>query len=372
MDRHNYKQHAYYLIYLVRCVLNGKVPAKEKLDKMDLNWLINIANAHSLSAIAAYALESAGAYDKAFEEAKYMAIRRNIILDTERARVLEKLNENGIWYMPLKGIILKDYYPQIGMRQMCDNDILFDINAREKVEPIMSALGFKTESFGKGNHDVYFKEPVCNFERHVSLFSLTSYKTLYSVFENKNVVPKLLKSDENSSERKFNVNDLYVYLTAHEYNHFSSGGTGLRSLVDTYLFVKRHIDEFDEAYIARQFDKIGIAEFEEKRRALALDLFEGRPLDKQEKEFLDYYIFSGTYGNLYNKVTNKVDDGGKLSYLFKRLFPSMNGIKKSYPFFYKHKILLPFLFIYRLGLMITTRRKLVINELKTLLKVKKS
>jgi hypothetical protein len=58
MTKHDYKQNAYYLIYLIRCVLNNKIPAKTKLDKMDLSGVFAVAKAHSLTAIAAYALES--------------------------------------------------------------------------------------------------------------------------------------------------------------------------------------------------------------------------------------------------------------------------------------------------------------------------
>jgi hypothetical protein len=103
MTKHDYKQNAYYLMYLIRCVLNDNIPAKEKLDKMDLSGVFAVAKAHSLTAIAAYALESAGIYDKAFEEEKNKAIRKEIILDAERERVLAELEKAGIWYMPLKG-----------------------------------------------------------------------------------------------------------------------------------------------------------------------------------------------------------------------------------------------------------------------------
>ena len=68
MTKHDYKQNAYYLMYLIRCILNNSIPAKEKLGKMDLSGVFSVAKAHSLTAIAAYALESAGIYDKDFEE----------------------------------------------------------------------------------------------------------------------------------------------------------------------------------------------------------------------------------------------------------------------------------------------------------------
>ena len=163
MNKHDYKQNAYYLMYLIRCVLNDKIPAKEKLDKMDLSGVFAVAKAHSLTAIAAYALESAGIYDNAFEEEKNKAIRKEIILDSEREKVLAELENAGIWYMPLKGIIIKELYPQIGMRQMADNDILFDKTRASDIRSIMIHSGFKTELYDAGNQDVYYKPPICIF-----------------------------------------------------------------------------------------------------------------------------------------------------------------------------------------------------------------
>ena len=56
------------------------------------------------------------------------------------------------------------------MRQMSDVDILFDASHANDVKEALESLGYTTESFGKGNHDVYHKEPVSNFEMHRDLF----------------------------------------------------------------------------------------------------------------------------------------------------------------------------------------------------------
>ena len=82
MTKHDYKQNAYYMLYLIKCVLHNKIPAKEKLDKMDLSQLYEVASEHSLTAMTAYALESAGIYDEAFKQAKSKAIRKNKVFVT--------------------------------------------------------------------------------------------------------------------------------------------------------------------------------------------------------------------------------------------------------------------------------------------------
>ena len=54
----------------------------------------------------------------------------------------------------------------------------------------------------------------------------------------KHIEEKLLKANEKSYKRLFSDEDFYIYMTAHSYKHYSVGGTGLRSLLDSFVFVK--------------------------------------------------------------------------------------------------------------------------------------
>ena len=76
-------------------------------------------------------------------------------MDTERHQLEKEFAKNGIWYMPLKGSILKDWYPKFGMREMADNDILFDEKKRNDVKQIFQNRGYTVESYGKINDDAY-------------------------------------------------------------------------------------------------------------------------------------------------------------------------------------------------------------------------
>lgn len=66
--------------------------------------------------------------------------------------------------MPLKGSILKDWYPKFGMREMADNDILFDASKRKEVKAIFQGRGYTVKEYDKSNHDAYEKPPIYNFE----------------------------------------------------------------------------------------------------------------------------------------------------------------------------------------------------------------
>ncbi|MBP3793533.1 MAG: nucleotidyltransferase family protein [Ruminococcus sp.] len=379
MDKHSYKQNAYYLMYLIRCVLKNQTPAKEKLDKMDLSGVFAVAKAHSLTAIAAYALESASIYDKDFEEEKNKAIRKTIILDAERENVLAELEKAGIWYMPLKGIIIKDLYPQIGMRQMGDNDILIDNTRQKDIKEIMLSNGFRVESYNISKHDVYYKDPVSNFQMHVSLFDKNEKDPRYCYFKE---IEKRIISDSNSNYgRAFTDEDFYLYIKAHEYKHYSTGGTGIRSIVDTYMILTHFINKLNMNYIETECEKIGIAEYEKQSRELAMHLLGGKKLSVQEQQMLDYIIFSGTYGTFENVFNNNVCNHrninlAKMRYIWSRLsFPiSKSNVRyipysQRYNWFYKNKARLPLLFFYRIGLALTSSRNKSKAELNALRKI---
>ena len=136
-------------VYLISCLLNNQKPDASRVSTMNLEDLYKFASAHSVAGITAFALETAGVHDEAFTAAKGNAIRKVILLSMDRERVTRELEAAEIWYMPLKGSVLKDYYPALGMRESSDCDILIDASRARDVKAIMKSLGFKVEEFGK-------------------------------------------------------------------------------------------------------------------------------------------------------------------------------------------------------------------------------
>ncbi len=108
--------------------------------------------------------------DSNFHQAYNKAVRKNVMLDVERTAIFEEFERKGIWYMPLKGSILKELYPENEMREMADNDVLYDAKKQREVMQIMLSQGYTAESVGKSHHDVYMKPPVLNFDLHMLLF----------------------------------------------------------------------------------------------------------------------------------------------------------------------------------------------------------
>lgn len=379
------------LIYLMACSLQGTEPEGAPLANIDLEALLRLAKAHSVSAMVCMALEQTDAFQHAAEttrlkwlEAKNKAIRKNMLLDAERKAILHELEIQGIWYMPLKGSILKDWYPKPGMREMADNDILFDPSGCEQVREIFQNRGYKTVSFGKLNHDEYEKPPIYNFEMHVSLFPGT-YKELTEQYEN--VKERLLPVDGTAYQFAFTPEDFYVFALAHAHKHYSHSGTGVRTLADIYV-MERHLgDIMDRDEVEQKLTQLGIAEYEQHSRVLAEKLFSAvRPLaeielTEDEKEMLLYYCDATTYGTVSNSVNNRLHElqenseditlWTKLKYCGVRLFPGREFCKLYYPFVYRHPWTLPFFWVWRIVDKGITHRRKVKQELKALKAVSK-
>ena len=367
-DMNNKSVH--HMIALISCYLNQRTPSQEVLNDLDMESLYKTAKRHNLTALVAAELEKLGIQDHQFSEAKAKAIRKAILFHSEREKICTSLEKSGIWYMPLKGSVIQNIYPRLGLRQMADNDILFDISRAEDVKHIFEGFGYSTIYFELGNHDVYRKEPVLNFEMHRALFGPSHERLLYEYY--KDVKKRLLLVEGTSFRYQFTTEDFYVYMLAHESKHYNAFGTGLRSLLDIYIYLRKYRDSIDFSYIEGETKKLGIYEFEQKSRSLALNLFDGNKLTEEEKEMLSYMISSGTYGTVENKVANsmrKMNRNGKITfatrikYYWKRIFMSRKILYPRYKLA-KYPILMPLVWAYRIIMALTVRRNKVRWEVK--------
>ncbi|WP_302277116.1 nucleotidyltransferase domain-containing protein [Faecalibacterium prausnitzii] len=375
-----------FLIYLMACSLQGTKPEEALLANIDMEALLRLAKAHSVSAMVCMALEQTDAFQYAAEttrlkwlDAKNKAVRKNMLLDAERHQLEKEFAEHGIWYMPLKGSILKDWYPKFGMREMADNDILFDPAGRKQVREIFQNRSYKTVSFRKGNHDVYEKAPIYNFEMHVSLFHGT-YKELTEQYEN--VKERLLPVDGTAYQFAFTPEDFYVFVLAHAHKHYSHSGTGIRTLADIYIMNQKLGGTMNWEYVDSELRGLGIFSYERESRELAQKLFgiaelpTKANLSEAEQQMLAYYLGASTYGTIENRTLNQMQklqpDGGaitahtKRKYLLSRIFPGREWCKACAPTVYKYPVLLPFFWVWRLAVKGVKRRDIAKQELEAI------
>lgn len=376
------------------------VANEENSQKIYIGRIYYIAKKHNLVSIMAQAMEKLGFESdsdiwKRWLKEKNQLIYKSVLMDVEREAIQEFFEKNNIWYMLLKGMVIRKYYPAPEFREMADNDILFDNKYSKEVYEFMTARGYKSDDYNKGYHDEYLKPPAYNFEMHRQLVSSKERPKWYEYY--KDVKSILIKdtnenretaanseSNNTSNQFYFSDNDFYVYFIVHTYKHFLNSGMGLRTVLDVYLYVSNLQEKLNFDYIEEQLKKLDAYDFEQTFRSLAFKMFDENLEDRKwwdlfdvkEQEMLSYVLDAGTYGNLENSVAHKMGytkgekkkTSDKAKYIFRRLFPSMDTIEEFFPFFYKHKWAIPFLYIYRIGKLPFTRRKKVAGELKEVFK----
>lgn len=363
------------LIYLASCAVNSETPDKEKCAAMDLDALYSFAQFHIMTSVAAHALEKVTELPHAFDQSKKKAIRKLSLFEIERVKIYAALEQNGVWYLPLKGITLKSCYPKSAMREMSDNDILCDSGKMDVVKAVMEGLGYTCSGYEEYHHDVYSKPPTLEFEMHHTLFtddSLPKFAGYYA-----DISDRLLKKNDNGFERCLSTEDFYIYILCHMYKHYYFAGTGLRSLLDIYVYNRRYRCEMDKDYLLRELKKLELDEYEQKVRTLSEKVYTLQELNEEDQRELEYFENSGANGTAENLHYNNLsrglggDDSGdsKRKYLLRRVFISGEELKRRHPTVYKHKALYPLLIISR-PIKAAAHPKRIIDEVKNVKRFK--
>lgn len=371
------------LLYLCSCAVNQVSPRHERVAEMDLEKLYALAQSQSLTALTACALEAADGVSSRFQEVLLKSIRKNMMLDYERKKLTDFMNEAKIWHLPLKGVLLQNLYPRAGMRQMSDNDILFDESRRGDVREYMLRSGYESVRDGDTIVDEYHKQPLYNFEMHITLFHPKDEKLPHFHTYYKDIDTRLERERAGSYTMRMTAEDFYVYLLAHAYKHYTFCGIGIRTLIDFYVYLKAYAETMDWEKIETACEALGITEYESQSRILCRQLFsdpEHIECSEAYADTLQFYFSSGTYGTLENRVTNQLQSLGaekepvtlsmKLKYLWQRFTLTDAVWERISPFAYRHRWARGFVRIYHIVRALITKQKYVRDEFRTLIRKK--
>lgn len=290
-------------------------------------------------------------------------INQQTLQDYYAEIILEKLEENGVKYMPLKGYLLKKLYPSPLMRSSCDVDIFYDKADTVKVNKILAEIGFEHKSDG-ANH-LFHQLGSVTVEMHHDLTEHDPERERYY----DGIWDRLIKTSDYGY--RFSDEDFYIYLVQHMFKHFVSGGFGVRSVLDVYIF--NAAKTADGCYIAAELEKLGLKDFTAAIEKLAACWFGGGESDSLTEKLADYIMGSGTYGNVKNHTLSGLNEtengktaGGKLKFFFKRAFPPFSVMKKLYPSLKKCPLHLPIMYLHRIFKAIFFKSAKIKSEIKSI------
>jgi len=288
-----------------------------------------------------------------------------IIKDTneniELENILKKFEETQIKTLIVKGVIMKDVYPQSYMRQMCDIDIMIQEKDFKKASKIMADLKFN-EFYDHEKHLVFTKEPFIIIEMHRKLIPGGDVSSKYF----NDIWPNCIKYNNYENVYKMDINDAYIFCIIHLIRHFRYAGIEIRDVLDVYLYYEKFKNDFDYNKLNQKFEEFEAKEFEENIRKIAYKWFE----EDENTEFneVEKFIFKGqSIDNNINYGTH--ENNGKEKYILRLFFPEFKIMREKYPILKKAPILLPATWIARLFKDIFSKETTVKARLDTIKKI---
>ena len=339
------------MMQLIRCEITGEpLPAELSagLSDDDLASLYRLSRTHDLAHLTGAALDAHhllpdGAVAEQFRKAIFMAVSRYEQSNYELDRLCRVWEEAKIPFIPLKGAVLRRFYPEPWMRTSCDIDVLVrEADLKKAAAAVTGQLGFTP--VGRGSHDVTYTAPSgVRLELHYRLvedyFVGQAEQPLLAVWD-------AVSADPGSVRYAMTDEMFYYYHVAHMAKHFVYGGCGIRPFIDLFILCRRvpHDDEKRRALLLAG----GLAAFEEAAVKLAAAWFSGAETDDLTGAMQNYLLSGGIYGSAENRVAVfQHKKGGRLRYLLARVFLPYSILKHQYPVLKKHKWLLPLMQVRR-------------------------
>lgn len=346
-----------YITDLISSFINKK-DIKPIPSNFDVNFFLEFCKFHKIENIVYLALKDTEIPDdlkKSFEKLYF----RSISIMAKQQYYLEKVEkafeDAGINYFVMKGRELAKLYPSEDIRQSSDFDIYVGNENAEKARDIMVNLGFEALDYSEDDgHDQYLIDKIILCEIHrVLIQDDVTWK------DECNKIPERVIKCENSNYcHRMNIEDFYFFNIAHAAKHIKTAGIGIRIFIDLWLIYTKYKDEFDYTVLNERLKSANLTKFEKCSRELFLYWFEGKETsDETIKAMANFVSQSGWIGTnsqyQSTKLANEYKDtnseaSAKFKSYLKFIFPSYKELIRRYPNAQKHKMLVPYYYIYRI------------------------
>lgn len=339
------------LFLCVRSSLNGnKLNDEEKFLMTDelLLDVLKMAKQHDIEHLVALGIlnnELANEKNKPqLQQVVFRAVYRYEQLNYDFKNVCEALENAKIPFLPLKGSVLRSYYPEPWMRTSCDIDILVPEKYLD-VATLCLVENLKYTKHRKYSHDVsLFSSNGVHLELHYDLvedgWANSSSKILKNVWDYASV--------KNGKTYWYELSDsiFYFYHIAHMAKHFQQGGCGIRPFID--LWILERLAETNEAERDDLLNKGELLQFARTARKITNVWINGESMDSVSQKMENFIINGGVYGNISNRIAvQQQKKGGSIKYVFSKIVIPYDELKFHYPVLQKHRWLLPIMQVRR-------------------------
>ena len=307
--------------------------------------IYHIAKTHDLAHLVGQGMTKLGVLgndevSSKLKQAAMQAVFRYVQINHTYVGACQLLEQESIPFIPLKGSVLRDYYPEPWMRTSCDIDILVhEEHLEQAIEAFTQKLNYANR--GRSYHDVSLFSPTgVHLELHFETIDEGNEKP-----ERREVLSKIwdntTPAEGKTYQRLISDELFYFYHIAHMATHFEAGGCGIRPFLDLWILDHKMPDNREKRDALLEKGKL--LTFANASRKLSEMWFSNTQTDSITQQMAAFILNGGSFGtNASRAAVEQSRTGNRLVYLIKkRVFLSYDFMKTRYPILKKHKWLLP-------------------------------
>ncbi len=262
------------LLYLLSVAMETKTNSPKDTRLIDYDRLFYLSGIHNVIPMIYQALSKKQLITEIKPELAKAWRRLSVGYYVDQLRrtkefldVYDRLNHAGICALVVKGVILRQLYPEGEYRYSGDEDIYIRIRDFPKVDSILTSVGLrKVNNAGKGKlrqETVYENDKTgLRIEVHIELFdpTITLFREMNQRFEqafehcSRTIIDGITLFTLSAEEH-------LLFLLLHSAKHFITMGFGIRQVCDLVEFCNTFGSEIDFTVVWKQVISLGYGVF---------------------------------------------------------------------------------------------------------------
>ena len=350
---------------------------KKKYDNVDWNELINLSRKHKIEGLIYFALNKSRLLEN-IDEDKVKDLKKEVFFTgvtqisnmSKLEKVFNEFSKENVPVIVLKGLVVREYYPQPEQRSMSDADIFVKAKDLNKSKKILIDLGYTEVDAEASHHIKYIKSGYPMIELHWHVMKRDGFSDELDLFEDDIWDRTIEVKVKGAKVLSLGYEDLALHLCMHMAAHLAASGFGVRQIADLVLLVEKKGHLIDWTLFINKAEEFGFKKFiiimfkicnilfsmdipkemavykiddEEMFESLISTIFDGGVYGKKDmaSNFANQVAF-----NYKGKDSNATI--GAIRRYFRFIFPSIETMSDKYSYARKIRILTPIAWIHHL------------------------
>ena len=350
---------------------------KKKYNNVDWNELINLSRKHKIEGLIYSALNKSRLLEN-IDEDKVKDLKKEVFFTgvtqisnmSKLEKVFNEFSKENVPVIVLKGLVVREYYPQPEQRSMSDADIFVKAKDLNKSKKILIDLGYTEVDAEASHHIKYIKSGYPMIELHWHVMKRDGFSDELDLFEDDIWDRTIEVKVKGAKVLSLGYEDLALHLCMHMAAHLAASGFGVRQIADLVLLVEKKGHLIDWTLFINKAEEFGFKKFiiimfkicnilfsmdipkemavykiddEEMFESLISTIFDGGVYGKKDmaSNFANQVAF-----NYKGKDSNATI--GAIRRYFRFIFPSIETMSDKYSYARKIRILTPIAWIHHL------------------------